>query len=302
MRQVLLCRHRVSRLCRARATSAGWVPHCNALCASFLAVRGVLSIPSSGLELPHRILDQVDEIRLGYATLSDSASRHEFCQQLRWRCQLDYGCLSSHCDEREIYFAPDLITARDGEVFVDCGAFDGSTVRSFLAQRGKAFENIYAVEPDPANRLALGEFIKNLPQPTASRITVLPYAVGNRNGAVSFRAESSAASHVSPGLGTEEVEVRRLDDLLADAGPTYIKMDVEGAEPDAIQGAARLLREHSAVLAACVYHRSEHLWTIPALIKSVSPEHSVFLRRYAEECWKLVCYAAPAGRLRPISA
>jgi FkbM family methyltransferase len=254
-------------------------------------------IPSSGLQLPHKILEHSAEIREGYSVLSDEASKREFCEQLRWRFLLDYECLSPHQDGRETYFPSDLIVPLDDEVFVDCGAFDGDSIRSFLHHRNHVFGHIYAVEPDPANRLALENFIASLPGPLKEKFSVLPFAVGNCNEAVSFNAESSAASRISADSGTGEVECRRLDDLLAEVEPTYIKMDIEGAEPEAILGAAGILKNCAPVLAACVYHRCEHLWRIPLLIHSISPSHRIFLRRYAEECWEMVGYAVPPERL-----
>jgi FkbM family methyltransferase len=254
-------------------------------------------VPASGLELPHRIMDQLDEIRRGYAVLSDDASRREFCDQLRWRVLLDFDCLSPPKDKSEIYFPSDLIVPFDQDIFVDCGAFDGDSIRSFMSYRRAGYKHIYAVEPDPTNLLALQKFVEDLPSPQRDRITILPYAVGRTNGQVSFNAGKSAASGVSAQSGTDEVECRSLDTLMSSVQPTYIKMDTEGAEPDAILGAAQVLKHSMPVLAACVYHRCDHLWQIPAMVHSISPDHGVYLRRYAEDCWELVCYAVPANRL-----
>ena len=126
----------------------------------------------------------------------------------------------------------------------------------------------------------------------------MPYAVGNTNGPVSFTCTSSAASHLTGGLGEGNIECRRLQDVEWPVAPTYVKMDIEGAEPEALVGATGLLRQHHPVLAVCTYHRSEHLWQIPNLIRSIAPEYNVFLRRYAEECWEGVCYAIPSSRLK----
>jgi hypothetical protein len=48
----------------------------------------------------------------------------------------------------------------------------------------------------------------------------------------------------------------------------------------------------------CVYHRSQHLWEIPSQIHSISGDYDIFLRRYAEDCWELVCYAVPCKRAK----
>src|ERR1019366_4784601 len=185
------------------------------------------------------------------------------------------------------------------EVFVDCGSFDGYSIRSFNRHWGGEFGHAFAFEPDPANRGALASNVKVMG--IGDDVTVMPYAVGNINGQVSFAFNSSASSHVTAENAKFDVEsaieCRRLDDIEWPLIPTYIKMDIESAEPEALAGASELLRRHQPVLAVCTYHRSEHLWQIPNLIRSISPEYNLFLRRYAEECWEGVCYAIPNHRL-----
>ena len=80
--------------------------------------------------------------------------------------------------------------------------------------------------------------------------------------------------------------------------PTYIKMDIEGAELEALWGARRILKEHSPVLAICAYHTSDHLWQIPLLIHAIQPDYKLYLRRYAEGAFELVWYAVPPDRVK----
>jgi hypothetical protein len=95
-----------------------------------------------------------------------------------------------------------------------------------------------------------------------------------------------------------EVESRRLDDILNGEIPTFIKMDIEGSEPDALIGATNRIKESQPVLAISVYHKQSDIWEIPLLIKSLSDNYSFFLRSHRDESWDLVCYAVPANRLR----
>lgn len=253
-------------------------------------------IPHSGIELPHNLLAECDAIRHCYSILADDASRRELCEQLRWRYWLDYSALSPPPDARNTYFPTDLLSPSGDDVFVDCGAFDGDSVLSFDQHWQGNFRHAFAFEPDPSNRAALSSNLKarNL----EDRVTVMPYAVGNTNGPVSFTCTNSAASHLTGGIGEGNIECRRLQDVEWPVAPTYVKMDIEGAEPEALVGATGLLRQHHPVLAVCTYHRSEHLWQIANLIRSIAPEYNVFLRRYAEECWEGVCYAIPSSRLK----
>jgi len=94
----------------------------------------------------------------------------------------------------------------------------------------------------------------------------------------------------------DNVTCTKLDNVLMEP-PTYIKMDIEGAELEALWGARKLLKEHKPVLAICAYHTSDHLWEIPLLIHAIQPDYKLHLRRYAEGAWELVWYAIPAERV-----
>ena len=253
-------------------------------------------IPQCGLELPHRLREEFDNIRRCHALLGDELSRRELREQLLWRNWLDFSALSPPFDASDTYFPMDLLSPLHDEVFVDCGSFDGDSIRSFNDHWGGEFRHAFAFEPDPANRGALMSNMRAMD--VADRVAVMPYAVGDVNGQVSFVFNSSASSHVTTQDAESMIECRRLDDIDWPVVPTYIKMDIESAEPMALAGGRELLRHHQPVLAVCTYHRSEHLWQIPDLIRSISSDYHVFLRRYAEESWEGVCYAIPGSRLK----
>jgi hypothetical protein len=82
--------------------------------------------------------------------------------------------------------------------------------------------------------------------------------------------------------------------MASHCSPSFIKMDIEGAEPEALRGASRLMQDRVPSIAACLYHDRKHLWEIPLLIKAAQPSYQLFLRRYADECWETLCYARSA--------
>ena len=253
--------------------------------------------PESGLDTPERLVEEVAAIRQCFAILSDEASRHELCSQVEWRYWMSPESLACPAEQGHVYFPADLITEDPEEVFVDGGAFDGDSVRSFL-QEPKSFRHVYALEPDTSNYARLCVSVEHLPAHVQSRITAWPYALGDKNRQVSFVEAHDQSSKVSADKRGIAVDSRTLDSLPWEAKPTYIKLDIEGYEPLAIAGAADLLRSEMPVLAICVYHRSQHLWQIPNLIHSIAPGYAFFLRRYAEDNWEEVCYAVPPGRLK----
>ena len=254
--------------------------------------------PATGIDLPHRLRGAAAEIRLCDSILFDETSRRELREQLIWRYWLDYDVLSPPFDAKHTYFPLDLVTPTNEEVFVDCGTFDGDSLHTFAAHWNGKFQHTFAFEPDPANRAALASNIVSMG--LAERTTIMPYAVGNLSDPVSFACSGTMGSHVSSTGSVSTVESRKLDDLEWPFPPTYIKMDIESAEPEALLGAQRLPRRHHPILAICTYHRSEHLWQIPNLIHSISTEYRIFLRRYLEECWESICYAIPVKRLKKV--
>lgn len=253
-------------------------------------------MPDLGIDTPELLVRSESEIRDCFELLADESSRHELCDQIEWRYWQKPEFLPRQEAPEDLYFPKDLVAPIAKEVFVDCGAFDGDCIRA-IARHNEDFEHYYALEPDPTNRQNLETFLAGLSSSVRKRITVKPYAVSNLDGTATFTGSGDVSSKLgSSDVGTV-VECRRLDSLSWDWTPTYIKMDIEGAEPDAILGAAQLLKEAKPVLAICLYHRSEHLWELPALIHSIQPEFSLFLRRHAEDCWEQVCYAIPNHRV-----
>jgi FkbM family methyltransferase len=245
-------------------------------------------------DLPHKVLPEAPRIRQALALWADDASRREFVAQVRWRLRGDYDALSP-LSGRDPYFAEGFFPLSPDEVVVDCGAFDGDTLRAFLRHRGASFARYLALEPDPSSFRKLRGHVGSLPDDVRSKVEARPWAVGERPGLVGFSAEGSLASAVSD-RGTTVVKCVRLDDLSTDLPPTFIKMDVEGSEPDALRGARRLVEAGRTAFAACVYHAQSHLWDIPLLIHGLNPRFRYYLRPYMPEGWDLVCYAVPEGR------
>lgn len=251
--------------------------------------------PHGGVEHPYKIFDQADDVRKAFSLWADETSCREYIGQLNWQTSLDHSKLPPHLPQKEIYFADDLVLRNREEVFLDCGAFDGDSVQEFINRHGSSFRKIIAVEPDPANCKAFEARISKLPAKIKRRIRVIQSATGSKRSIVTFNATGTAGSAI--GNGSYQVEIMPIDELLTSDIPTYIKMDIEGAEPDALLGASKVMAHYAPVLAICLYHAQEHLWQIPLLIRSFNNGYNFFLRRYADECWETVCYAVPASRL-----
>jgi FkbM family methyltransferase len=244
-------------------------------------------------DLPHKVQEQGSSIRSAFELLADQQSRREFVGQLRWRLLFDFDALPDPASG-PIYFPREVSRPGRDEVFVDCGAFDGDTVTEFLHQWDSQFREVIAFEPDSLSFQKLTLTIDKLPSPVRSRIRAVAAAVGDRAGSVRFPSTGGLGSAV--GAGGEEAPQVTLDDALSDCSPTYIKMDIEGAELQALQGARVLIERDAPVLAVCAYHVQDHLWKLPLTMHSLNPDYRIFIRPHIGMVEDLVCYAAPRSR------
>jgi FkbM family methyltransferase len=215
--------------------------------------------------------------------LFDSDGVAEFDRQLRLRL----GDPSDQIIDLGVqYFPTNLFQLSDREVFIDCGAYDGDTIAQFRRASGDQFSQIVAFEPDPVNYAAL--------QTSAggdSRIRLQPYATSARRETLRFSV-AGTGSHISSS-GTCEILATTLDEALHGIVPTYMKFDIEGSEPDALEGARETITRHRPKMAVCLYHAPDHLWSIPLRLHEFLPNSHLTLRTYNSDGFECVCYCVP---------
>lgn len=185
------------------------------------------------------------------------------------------------------YYRTELLRPREQAVFVDCGAFDGETVRQYVNTYG-SYRKIYAYEPVPDNAASVGQNLADLPN-----VIVRNAGVSDKNGTMTFTSHMPAtANRINPG-GDQIVEVVTLDEDIPEK-IDFIKMDIESAEPDAIVGARRHITEDKPELAICVYHTVTDLRMVFELIYEMNPDQRFNLRHHnVHNCEEIVLYASP---------
>src|SRR5207247_898173 len=155
-------------------------------------------LPHYGADLPHKVLEQRESILQAFELWTDEYSRREYIAQLRWRLFLDFDGLSTP-NREALYFPRDLFQLGPDEFFVDCGAFDGDTVKLFLKESHSVFRRIVALEPDPINFDRLQQSVNTLSGELRKRIDLECMAVGAVNGKVQFSAQGAPSSFVGAG-------------------------------------------------------------------------------------------------------
>ncbi len=251
-------------------------------------------LPDFCQDLPHKLYEQAADVRKAASLWADDASRQEYLNHVRWRALGDQNALGPPVDEKQ-YFPDSLYRIDDHEVFVDCGAYTGDTAEQVI-RRNPAFSRIVAIEADPENFDCLTKWIGTLDTPVASRISALNVAVGAKRGKLRFQAGGGEGAKLAAD-GNVVVECIPIDELAPAAGSTFIKMDIEGAELDALAGARRSIQKNRPILSICVYHKQDDLWRIPLFIDTLVEDYRFFLRAHDVDGWQLVCYAVPANRL-----
>ncbi len=253
-----------------------------------------LFLPHYSLGLPAPVLEVKDDILELAGALADDFSLDVLHRHLNWRLHLKFEALPVPVGG-PCYFRPELFALRPDEYLIDCGAYDGDSLSLYLKLTAGTKAKALALEPDPGTHRRLLEWLAKQPAADRARVRTSDLAVGRRRERLRFNANGLASAGVSD-TGNVEVECAPLDEILNEERPTFIKMDVEGAELDALIGARRVIAEARPTLAICIYHCPDHLWTIPLLLHRSLPRHRIYLRPHGFEGWDLVCYAVDPDR------
>lgn len=208
-----------------------------------------------------------------------------------WYCEKFSEQLFSEIYEGNQYFCKDIIKIDGNTVFVDCGAFVGDSFQSFLKNvPSEGFAKAILFE---LNNFTCEELEKNIKEwcsiSEQKKIKIVRKGVSNQNTEISYTMSTSSSS--VGGDGTYKAEIVRLDDEISEEHVSLIKMDIEGCEVDALEGARKIIAQHKPTLAICTYHKISDLWEVPLLIKEILPEYKIYLRHHTKTQIETVCYA-----------
>ena len=224
------------------------------------------------------------------ASLADDDSRALLDDMIRYRLtgRLEYLRRTEPLDAslRGLIREDSVRTALDG------GAFTGDTVRVF-GETFPALCEVYAVEPDAHSYAKLAAYAAE-----EQRFAVHPRCgiLWCKTGTVPFRTAGSRGSGIGAAAKrqTETEAASFTADELGTGRIDLIKLDVEGAEREALRGAVGVIRRDRPALAVSLYHRTDDLFTLPAMLREICPDYRFSLRRVP--ClpgWDLLLYAVP---------
>ena len=176
--------------------------------------------------------------------------------------------------------------------FVDCGAYIGDTIEELLKQNLNIGYTI-SFEPDNKNLIALNTTLSSL---NLNSSIVYPAGVYSKNTILNFTNNGIDSSAAISEDSSIKIPVVSLDTILLNSNPNFIKMDIEGAEKEAIIGAKNIIQKYKPNLAICIYHKEEDLWELPLLINKIEPSYDMYVRVHEDLCLSTVLYCISKDR------
>ena len=221
--------------------------------------------------------------RLG-ERLADDFSRAVLAAVIGYRFEGDPLVLAPVI-EWDLYGPGGLLAYGEDEVYVDGGSYDGDSIRLFIERVGGRYQRILGFEPDPATFARLKANFAGEPRVQAIN-------AGLHRCAATLRFDDAGTrGSVLAETGGIAVPVVGLDEVLEGERVTYLKMNIEAAEIEALHGAATSIRRWAPKLAVSAYHRADHLWRVPETILELRPDYRIYLRQHDGGIIETVSYA-----------
>ena len=187
-----------------------------------------------------------------------------------------------------MYFRKDILRPVENEVFIDGGGYAGDSIVAMAAFWGKnRWKRIYSWEPDRKNR---GRLAKTCEDHRFENVEIIPLGMWSERTQLRFDMQGTVDSSVSE-TGDSVIDVDTIDHLCSGEKVTFIKMDIEGSERQALRGAEMVIRRDRPKLAISIYHRPEDYYEIPFMIKEMVPEYKLYIRHHKFNKNDTVLYA-----------
>lgn len=188
----------------------------------------------------------------------------------------------------EQYFPQDIKFRKGYSRFINCGSYDGDTIRSLNTYCG-TIDALICFEPDNDNFQALSQYLKSYSERIAKNIISIPCGVYDKEAKIRF--ESNEMDSSISDTGNSFIQCVALDDIFPNFDPTFISMDVEGVELEALKGAEQLIKKNKPDLAIAIYHTPKHSWEIPLWIHGLDSGYKMYMRNYTGYVYETVLYA-----------
>ncbi|WP_424689155.1 MAG: FkbM family methyltransferase [Halarcobacter ebronensis] len=218
-----------------------------------------------------------------YTLLRDEKSKEVFTKVVNFKISFDFDFMEGFTNNHEEqYFDKDLIPNIKDIVFLDGGSYVGDTLPSII-KNFPDYKKIYCIEPNELHiNIAKRDF------GTHERIEFINCGLGKEK--LVCEENSNIKHH-----GTHDYQALNIDtiDNLIQQKVDFIKLDIEGAEQDALIGAKDTIKKYQPILAVCIYHKAQDWYKVPEIILNICSEYDIYLRHYMEGIYETVMYFIP---------
>lgn len=215
-----------------------------------------------------------EEMQRAFSLLQDQISRDAFLDTVRFKLSGKIKYLKhSETGKKEVFET--ILQRTRQEHFVDLGAYTGDTIRELLSYTDGEFASITALEPDNRNfRKLMAYADENL----SGDVNLVQAGAWSEDAVLRFSAKAGRQSKIEQ--EGKQTQMRSVDSVLAGKPCTMLKMDVEGAEKEAILGARRTIEVFRPKLNIAAYHRSCDFFSLMLLLHEICPEYRFYLRHH----------------------
>ena len=228
-------------------------------------------IARKGLFTLGYIKENEDHFDKAYNMLYDEKSKEDFLSVLNFKITGKVKYLFE-CEYEKSRLYEDILHLSDSETIVDLGAYDGDTIREFTAVTNGKYKKIIAFEPDEKN-------FRKLQRKTEGMENLEVHNLGAWDKKETLFFMKKAGRNSRQDENGIPVNFDSVDNIVKEK-VTFIKMDIEGAELKALEGAKTTIMRDNPKLYVCAYHRNEDMFTLPFKIKELNPEYKIYFRHH----------------------
>lgn len=223
-----------------------------------------------------------------YASLADDESRLSFASVIK-------GLTTGEIDWLRPPICPEYqhpaVSAVSGDIVLDAGLFDSTVLRRFAMTVGST-GHVYGFEPEPRNFSFVEETLHRFGDP--GNITLIRKGVFSHRRFMHISDEGASGTLIAEASrNTSPCEVVDIDSFAEEYSLPridLIKMDIEGAEMDAIRGDEYSIRRWKPKLQICAYHHIQDIIEIPDIIKDINPKHQIYFTAHTPYLNEYVYY------------
>lgn len=219
-----------------------------------------------------QLKDHYEDFCWLYEQLGDYRSKKVLYGILRFWLSFDFEEKKNMKENNfDDYYDFDILSCDENEVVVDLGAYTGDSALSYIDNYGK-YQRIYCYEISQESIIKMQQKLSPY-----RNIIIRNVAVGAEEGTMYLKRGAFDSSNQVSDSGDLPVSVVTLDKDIQEP-VTLIKMDIEGSELSAIEGAVGHIRRDRPKMAVCTYHNNHHIWEIPRRLKEINPDYKLYMR------------------------